>query len=763
MIAKRVEAPKSTPTFLGIANYIADAAKQKDLPGDMRGNDQVGNLVSYMAERKGAVVRVTNCNFDNTDLAIKEIQSVQSQNTRSKREKTYHLVVSLAEGEQPSADILRQIEDDIVDHIGLGDHQRISAVHTNTDSWHIHIAINKVHPVSYRNVEPYFDHFKLREKCQELEIRFGLQQTNGISPVRKPRMNKAQESENYTGVESFASWITKNAAKQIKEVLQTPGANWKGLHKALNKNGLMLRPRGAGFVFQDIQSGQTVKASTVDRGFSKNGIEKILGPFEEPGVQHAANKSYNAQPRQAQSNERDELWSRYSQEKQDIQERRTDLFKALRESRKAYLYRALTDIKNRKKEAYQSAILNHRQKKQVLASLQIERIKVLEKAKDFWQKHKAEIDSQHPYCSWTAFLQNQVKQGNETALGLLRQKSNDELAVGELMEAFSRENEQIAVLKTQKFEKLLIQEKEELRGAIQENMANSVVIREKYNQLKEQAEIKYAPISLQRYLLREARRGNQAAIALVGGAASEEGKRNSIDRPEVDHHISEHLSFNVDVKGKINYRMNGNRIVDTGKRIFPESEDKQLLLASIQLAMGKYGSNLTVKGNENFINRVKQIAKISGLYLKINGEQINSREEILRDRFTGELIGHGQAPYQNVKNNKLSYFVTIKNSYGENTYWGVDFVRALSESGCKKGELVKLTNLGKTNVIIKEIISGGKEVEKEVYRNAWKIEPYRSVEKMKENEKERGESEKEKNGKESKEVLPTRTNEGQER
>lgn len=762
MIAKRVEAPKSTPTFLGIANYIADAAKQKDLPVEMRVNDQVGNLVSYMSERKGAVVRVTNCNFDNTDLAIKEIQSIQSQNTRSKREKTYHLVVSLAEGEQPSADILREIEDDIVDHIGLGDHQRISAVHTNTDSWHIHIAINKVHPISYRNVEPYFDHFKLREKCQELEIRFGLQQTNGISPVRKPRMNKAQESENFTGVESLATWITENVADSIKEMLQSPGATWKGLHKILNKNGLMLRPRGAGFVFQDIQSGQTVKASTVDRGFSKKGIEKILGPFEEQRVQHTADKSYNAEPRQTQSKERDDLWSRYSQEKQDIQERRTDLFKALRESRKAYLYRALTDIKNRKKEAYQSAILNHRQKKQVLASLQIERIKVLEKAKDFWQKHKAEIDSQHPYCSWTTFLQNQVKQGNEAALGLLRQKGNDELAARGLMEAFNRENEQIAVLKTQKFDNLLVKEREELREAIQENKADPVVIREKFNQLKEQAEIKYAPISLQRYLLREARRGNQAAIALVGGA-SEGGNRNFIDRPEVDHHISEHLSFNVDMKGKINYKMNGNRIVDTGKRIFPESEDKQVLLASIQLAMGKYGSNLTVKGNEHFINKVKQIAKTSGLYLKINGEQINSREEILRDRFTGELIGHGQAPYQNVKNNKLSYFVTIKNSYGENTYWGVDFVRALSESGCKKGEVVKLTNLGKTNVIIKEIINGGKEVEREVYRNAWKIEPYRSVEKMKDNEKGRGESEKEKRGKESKVVLPKRTNEGQER
>ena len=669
MIAKRVEAPKSTPTFLGIANYIADAAKQKDLPADMRVNDQVGNLVSYMAERKGAVVRVTNCNFDNTELAIKEIQSVQSQNTRSKREKTYHLVVSLAEGERPGSDILRQIEDEIVDHIGLGDHQRISAVHTNTDNWHIHIAINKVHPISYRNVEPYFDHFKLREKCQELEIRFGLQQTNGISPVRKPRMNKAQESENFTGVESLATWITKNVADSIKETLQNPGATWKGLNKTLNKNGLMLRPRGAGFVFQDIQSGQTVKASTIDRGLSKKGIEQILGPYKEPQAQHTAEKSYNAGPRQAQSKERDELWSRFSAEKLEINQRRGELFTALKESRKAYLYRALTDIKNRKKETYNSAILNYRQKKQVLASLQLERLKVLEKAKDFWQKHKAEIEKQNPYCTWTTFLQQQVKQGNETALGILRQKGQDEFVDKDLIEQFKGENEQIAALKEQKIEELLKKEKAALLQAsqvkgegpsfavrkrrqskqrvnvkkIQRGIAAAIrlnefkKIKDKFRQLRDQAEKKYTLLTLKQFLLRETRRGNQAAMVLMGSEPeSQTTTKNYIDRGEIENRIADNLSFSVDKKGRVNYKIKGNRIVDTGKRIFPSSQDKQVLLAAIQLAIGKYGQNITVKGNEQFVNDVKQAAKGAGLRVKINGEQVIKQPERTTDRGGGE-------------------------------------------------------------------------------------------------------------------------------
>ena len=625
MIAKRVVAPKNTPTFLGIANYISNAAKQPELPNDMRDAGQVDNLVSYIADRKGAAVRVTNCNFDTVESAVKEIQSVQSNNTRSKREKTYHLVVSLAEGEKPSAEILEQIEKEIVSHIGFGEHQRISALHTNTDNWHIHIAINKVHPVSYRNVEPYYDHFKLREKCQELEIHFGLQQTNGISLVRKPRMNKGRESELHSGIESLVTWISNNVAEEIRQNLQTPEATWKNLHKLLNRNGLLLRSRGAGFVLQDFQSGLTVKASTVDRGFAKKSIEQILGPYEEQRAQYPAEKAYEAGPRQEQSSERDLLWNQYTQERQEIIQKRSELFAALKESRKSYLYRALTDIKNRKRETYRSALLGARQKKEVSAALQLQRLKVLEKAKDFWQQHKTEIESQHPHCTWTTFLQNQVRQGNEVALSMLRQKGQNGFVEKDLMEQFKRENEQIVALKERKICGLLDKEKEDLQRAHQgkDEVQVSKNINEKYQQLRELADAKYSVMSLQEYLVREARKGNQAATVLVGGVSDlrEEGG-NFIKRAEPENYIAKHLSFNVDKTGRINYKIKGNRIVDTGKRIFPESQDKQVLLAALQLAVGKYGKTITVKGSDQFINDVKQTAKGACLRVKINGEQI---------------------------------------------------------------------------------------------------------------------------------------------
>lgn len=85
------------------------------------------------------------------------MEETQFLNTRSKSDKNYHLIVSFPVGEKPSEEVLIDIENNLVDKIGLGDHQRISIVHNDTDHFHFHVLINKVHPITKNNVEPYYD------------------------------------------------------------------------------------------------------------------------------------------------------------------------------------------------------------------------------------------------------------------------------------------------------------------------------------------------------------------------------------------------------------------------------------------------------------------------------------------------------------------------------------------------------------------------------------------------------------------------------
>jgi hypothetical protein len=95
---------------------------------------------------------VTNCQSDDPGWAVKEILGTQARNTRSQSDKNCHLVVSFPEGEKPTWAQLEDIEDAICAAIGFAEHRRISAVHQNTDNWHLHVAINKVHPRTFRNI-----------------------------------------------------------------------------------------------------------------------------------------------------------------------------------------------------------------------------------------------------------------------------------------------------------------------------------------------------------------------------------------------------------------------------------------------------------------------------------------------------------------------------------------------------------------------------------------------------------------------------------
>jgi len=147
MIAKRASRRKDgKSSFTKLANYITRESKDEEI----------------------AFSRVSNCGFDSVDLAVKEIEATQGRNTRSKADKTYHLVVSFPAGEVPSKEQLEDIEDELCKSIGLGDHQRVSAAHNDTDNFHLHIAINKIHPVSHRAVEPYYDKYSLDEACSRL-------------------------------------------------------------------------------------------------------------------------------------------------------------------------------------------------------------------------------------------------------------------------------------------------------------------------------------------------------------------------------------------------------------------------------------------------------------------------------------------------------------------------------------------------------------------------------------------------------------------
>lgn len=234
-------------------------------------------LSKYICDSQGkqervGEVRYTNFNNESLDWAIREAMAVQSLNQRAESDKTYHLLISFAPGEQPSPEVLRDIEDRMCAAIGYGDHQRISAVHHDTDNLHIHVAINKIHPLRHTIHEPYRDYQVRSAMCAQLEEEHGLVRTNHQARKRGGE-NRADDMEQHAGVESLLGWVKRECSEQLVKA-----QSWDAIHSIMRSHGLVMKERANGLVIVSDQ-GVGIKASSVSRALAKPSLEKRLGAF----------------------------------------------------------------------------------------------------------------------------------------------------------------------------------------------------------------------------------------------------------------------------------------------------------------------------------------------------------------------------------------------------------------------------------------------------------------------------------------------------
>lgn len=233
-------------------------------------------LMKYLTNDQGNQARVgdialSNLVSEDVHMACIEATAIQKMNTRAKSDKTLHLVMSFPSGEKPSSEILKKCEEQVVKELGMNDYQRISVVHGDTDNLHVHIVINKIHPKTHNINEPYQSYKKLAKASVECEERFGLRRDNHEF-VRANVENRIEKIEIHKGEEALCCAIRSLGSRLSK------AQSWKEFHEILSENKYGVKIRANGLVFFDYQ-GNHVKASTVDRIFSKKRLEDKLGEF----------------------------------------------------------------------------------------------------------------------------------------------------------------------------------------------------------------------------------------------------------------------------------------------------------------------------------------------------------------------------------------------------------------------------------------------------------------------------------------------------
>jgi len=433
VIARRIPSPKGGGGFAQLGAYVLDA-KTTDDPGSWT------RLTEYIldtdrAGEKVAWSRVTNCQSDDPGWAVKEILATQAQNTRSRSDKNYHLVVSFPEGEKPTRAQLDDIEDSICGAIGFAGHQRISAVHQNTDNWHLHVAINKVRPHTLLNVEPWYDHYRLQEICAELEIRHGLTRTNHGSEAKRRQRGRAGDFEAHQGGVSFLRWIREEIRPALLEARER--GDWQPLHIALARCGLEIKPRGAGLVIgRRGDSRLHVKASDVDRRLSMQSLTAALGPYQPPGErarQQGTDVAYDpGTPKRSGA-----VYEAFRKERDRVLQERVAALAGLSVRHRAYAEQLRAWYRERFRQERSSGLIGalRRDALQHLRGNQREdrTTRIRREAKE-----RHDVRARYRIPTWQGWLEAEAARGNEEALAALRSRVRQrELVTAQLLAAES--------------------------------------------------------------------------------------------------------------------------------------------------------------------------------------------------------------------------------------------------------------------------------------------------------------------------------------
>ncbi|WP_165076943.1 MULTISPECIES: TraI/MobA(P) family conjugative relaxase [unclassified Desulfovibrio] len=256
---------------------------------------QIADLVDYIRNpsvrnRGEKIEHAGGRNFiTDTHTAQKlEMIALARETVRSKMP-VNHWVFSWPEGEQPTRTQVDKLVDIFLEKMGLKDHQAIYGLHCDTRNYHVHIAVNRVHPETLKVVRTN-NGFDIREAHKikaYIEKKQGwselanapyvytedgeLAERKILGPSVKPT-SKAQDFERATGEKSAQRIAQKRAHKLIKNA-----ESWAELHAALKQAGLRFEKKGSGAIIWVGE--QAVKASSIDRAFSMGKLCKRLGEF----------------------------------------------------------------------------------------------------------------------------------------------------------------------------------------------------------------------------------------------------------------------------------------------------------------------------------------------------------------------------------------------------------------------------------------------------------------------------------------------------
>lgn len=273
MIVKKIKCKKTSKTK---ARQIADLVDYIRQPHGVDSAEKI----EHSGSRNFLASRHESQRLEMIALATESIHS---------RMPVSHYVFSWKVHEQPTAAQVDELVDIFLRELGLEDCQVVYGLHWNTENYHVHIAVNRMHPVTLRVIDPNngFDIEAAHKVVALVEHRQGwVSEVNARYRVDeegqvelRPRKNVLKPKQAALDVECATGEKSAQRVAQERghEIIAT-AKNWEELHANLAAVGLRFERKGSGAII--FVGDVAVKASSVDRAFSLGKLQKRLGDFK---------------------------------------------------------------------------------------------------------------------------------------------------------------------------------------------------------------------------------------------------------------------------------------------------------------------------------------------------------------------------------------------------------------------------------------------------------------------------------------------------
>ncbi len=217
--------------------------------------------------------------LEETQLSAKYMDATAAQNPHIEKG-GYHFSISFHPEDRPLLDQERmsRIADQVLEKLGLKEHQALIVAHKDTEHPHFHVLVNRVHPESLKAWDRWQDRPRMQESLRHLELEHGLRRTPGYlyqlpgeELLPNPELSRTI-AEARRGREAFAEVLReRGVAEELKAA-----TSWQDLEARLEREGLYLKKAGRGLQLTDGEE-RTAKPSRLHRKSSLANLEQRFG------------------------------------------------------------------------------------------------------------------------------------------------------------------------------------------------------------------------------------------------------------------------------------------------------------------------------------------------------------------------------------------------------------------------------------------------------------------------------------------------------